>query len=334
MSVPETPVEGCLITFPDENPPQGNPVTFAEDVAPILYKNCVVCHRPNTAAPFSLITYEQAAGKASMIAEVVNEGRMPPWYAHPEVGNFTNARVLTGAEKRTITRWVRSGKQPGNLDDAPDVPTFPDSKWAIGEPDLVLTAKEPFDIPATGYIPYQYLTFDYVFPEDTWVQGIQIMPSNPRVLHHCNMIYMLPGQKYDQSTNFLTGKVPGGGPANLKPGEAMLIPKGSVITMQIHYVTTGKPEQVTMSAGFRYAKTPVKKRIHYLIVNNDTFAIPPGAPMHEVTAEDTLDCDVDHARHVHPHAPARPRHDLPRPSPRRGDARRCWISPTTASIGR
>jgi len=292
VSVPETPVEGCLITFPDESPRADSSVTFAQDVAPILYANCVECHRPNTAAPFSLITYEQAAGKASMMAEVVNEGRMPPWYAHPEVGDFTNERTLTAADKRTITQWAKSGREPADLENLPEVPAFPDEKWAIGEPDLVLTAEEPFDIPATGYIPYQYKTFDYVFPEDTWVEGIEIMPSNPRVLHHCNMIYMLPGEKYDQSTNFLTGKVPGGGPAKLKPGEAMLIPKGSVITLQIHYVTTGRPEQDQISAGFRYAKTPITKRIRYMIINNSTFAIPPGAPMHEVKAEDTLDCDA------------------------------------------
>ncbi|GMV93801.1 MAG: hypothetical protein AMXMBFR82_35790 [Candidatus Hydrogenedentota bacterium] len=292
VSVPTTAVEGCLITFPGDASAKPADVTFAEHVAPILYQNCVECHRPNTAAPFSLITYEQASGKASMIAEVVQEGRMPPWYAHPEVGDFTNERLLTASEKRTIAQWVRGGKQPGDLENLPEVPEFPNEKWAIGEPDLVLSAKEPFDIPATGYIPYQYHTFDYMFPEDTWVEGIEIMPSNPRVLHHCNMIYMLPGQDYDQSTNFLTGKVPGGGPADLKPGEAMLIRKGSVITLQIHYVTTGKPEQDTISAGFRYAKHPIKKRIRYMIINNDALAIPPGAPMHQVTAEDTLDCDA------------------------------------------
>ncbi|MCL4691920.1 MAG: redoxin domain-containing protein [Candidatus Hydrogenedentes bacterium] len=292
VSVPTTPVEGCLITFPGDASAQPADVTFAEHVAPILYQNCVECHRPDTAAPFSLITYEQASGKASMIAEVVQEGRMPPWYAHPEIGDFTNERLLTASEKRTIAQWVRGGKQPGDLENLPEVPEFPNDKWAIGEPDLVLSAKEPFDIPATGYIPYQYHTFDYMFPEDTWVEGIEIMPSNPRVLHHCNMIYMLPGEDYDQSTNFLTGKVPGGGPADLKPGEAMLIQKGSVITLQIHYVTTGKPEQDTISAGFRYAKHPITKRIRYMIVNNDALAIPPGAPMHQVTAEDTLDCDA------------------------------------------
>lgn len=293
VSVPVTPVDGCLITFPeDASAPADANVTFAEHVAPILYQNCVECHRPNTAAPFSLITYEQVSGKASMIAEVVNEGRMPPWFAHPDVGTFANERSLTTAEKRTIQQWVRDGKPAGDLENLPELPAFPEEKWAIGEPDLVLTAKEPFDIPATGYIPYQYVTFEYMFPEDTWVEGIEIMPSNPRVLHHCNMIYMLPGEEYDQSTNFLTGKVPGGGPADLKPGEAMRIKKGSVITLQIHYVTTGKPEQDTISAGFRYAKHPIKKRIRYMIVNNDSLAIPPGAPMHEVTAEDTLDCDA------------------------------------------
>ncbi|MCC6697559.1 MAG: redoxin domain-containing protein [Candidatus Hydrogenedentes bacterium] len=292
VSVAETPVEGCLITFPGDDAPAANPPTFAEDVAPILNRHCVECHRPDTAAPFSLLTFEQASGKARMIEEVVHEGRMPPWYAHPGVGTFTNERRLTSAEKQIISRWVNGGRPPGDLAKSPQPPEFPASQWAIGEPDLILTAKQPFPIPATGYVPYQYVTFDYIFPEDTWVQGIEIMPSNPRVLHHCNMIYMLPGEKYDQSTNFLTGKVPGGGPAMLKAGEGMLIPKGSVATVQIHYVTTGKPEEDTISAGFRYAKTPITKRIRYKIINNDSFAIPPHAPLHKVVAEGTLDRDA------------------------------------------
>ncbi|MBM3289280.1 MAG: redoxin domain-containing protein, partial [Candidatus Hydrogenedentes bacterium] len=99
VEVAETPVEGCEITFPDTPKPSA-PVTFATDVAPILQKNCMPCHHYGEATPFSLATYDQAAAKSEVIAQVVDEGRMPPWYAHPDFGNWENARVLSDADKR------------------------------------------------------------------------------------------------------------------------------------------------------------------------------------------------------------------------------------------
>lgn len=292
--IPAEPTEaaGCVIELADSAESVGAPPTYAKDVAPILNRHCVECHRPNTAAPFSLLHFAQAAPRADAIAEVVSEGRMPPWFAHGDGETFVNKRVLSEEEKRTILAWVHAGAPEGDPAQAPAPPAFPESSWTIGEPDLVLTAERPVTIPATGYLPYQYVTFPYQFPHDTWVQGIEIMPSNPRVLHHCNMIYLLPGQKYDQRTNFLTGRVPGGSPANLKDGLGMLIPKGAQITLQIHYVTTGKEEQDRISAGFRYAKEPIRRRVRYKIIHNDTFAIPPGAAAYRVTAEGTLNDDV------------------------------------------
>src|SRR5262245_13419365 len=55
--------------------------TFTRDVAPILYKNCVVCHRPEEAAPMSLLTYNDARPWAKSIREQVAARRMPPWHA-------------------------------------------------------------------------------------------------------------------------------------------------------------------------------------------------------------------------------------------------------------
>src|SRR5262249_58682672 len=83
VKVKETPVDGCLITQ-TELPAPKTPVTFAEHVAPLLSKHCVECHRPGTAAPFSLITYRQVAARPDTLSEVVREQRMPPWYAAPE----------------------------------------------------------------------------------------------------------------------------------------------------------------------------------------------------------------------------------------------------------
>ena len=76
MAVKETPVDGCLITRPSAKTVAG-PVTYSEHVAPLMQKHCQECHRTNTAAPFSLMTYKQVAAKADAIAEVITDGRMP-----------------------------------------------------------------------------------------------------------------------------------------------------------------------------------------------------------------------------------------------------------------
>ena len=309
----ETPVDGCLITASEARTPKTN-VTFAENIAPILRERCQGCHRPDTSAPFSLITYKQVAAKADAIAEVVAEGRMPPWYASEEAGHFINRRTLSAEERDTLVDWVRAGKPLGDETKLPRTPleTKADGKWLIGKPDLILSAPKD-DLPASGDIPYKYvplpytkgLSMPYVFTEDTWMQGIQILPDNPRTVHHCNMLYMIPGEKA-KKTNFITGTVPGGSPMILENQVGFLIPKGAILILQIHYVSTGKPEKCQINVGFRYARGVVEKRLRHTLMDDNSFAIPPGAPAHPVGSSRVLDCDaVGIALFVHMHVRGR-----------------------------
>src|SRR4051812_11681193 len=55
------------------------PVTFAHDVAPIIFERCAACHRPGEAAPFSLLTYADVRRRAGQIADVTQKRLMPPW---------------------------------------------------------------------------------------------------------------------------------------------------------------------------------------------------------------------------------------------------------------
>lgn len=291
VAVEETAVDGCLITFPDAGPKDPD-LTWARDVAPLINKHCVECHRPGTAAPFVLTSYEKVASKAETIAEVVEQQRMPPWFAHPGFGKFMNSRGLTAKERAVIVRWARGGKAAGDPAQAPKPPEFPAEKWSIGEPDLIITAAQEEKLPASGYLPYRYVILPWLFPHDTWVQGIEIMPSNSRVVHHANLFFASLTQKFDRENNFLTGKVPGGIAVNLDSGIAMMISRGSVLVLQIHYVTTGKEETDRISVGLRFAREPVQKRVRYKIIDNSSFRISPGASAHPVTAQRELECDA------------------------------------------
>ncbi len=291
VAVKETPVDGCLITKPAARKPEGA-VTFAEHIAPLLRKHCQECHRPGTTAPFALLTYKQVAAKADTIAEVIRDERMPPWFAAPEHGTFVNKRGLSAAEKDQFAHWVAAGKPPGDEAKLPrPLPiTKQTSPWLIGEPDKIIQAPE-HELPESGDIPYKYVVLPYVFLHDTWVRGVQIQPDNPRALHHCNMAYIALGKKWDMN-NFITGTVPGGAPMLLTDGLSYLLPRGSSLVLQIHYVATGKPEKCRISVGLKYAAGTIDKQIKFTLLEDKRFAIPPLAPAHQTRASHTLTHDA------------------------------------------
>src|SRR5208282_1875177 len=88
--------------------------TFDKDIAPIVFKNCAVCHRPGEVAPFSLLTYHDVSKRATQIARVIGERIMPPWKAEAGFGEFANDRHLTAQQIAAIQQWAGSGAPEGN----------------------------------------------------------------------------------------------------------------------------------------------------------------------------------------------------------------------------
>jgi thiol-disulfide isomerase/thioredoxin len=287
VAVAETEVDGCPITFSVARQPRE--VTFAEHVAPVLQKHCWQCHQEGGSAPFSLTGYAQASKRAAAVAEVVADGRMPPWFASHEFGPFVNRRGLSDEERTILVDWARSGAAQGDAKKIAPPPPPPKSKWLIGEPDLVLQTSI-YDLPAAGDIPYKYAILSHTFDQDTWVQGVQILADNPPVMHHCNLFY-ISGQSFKEE-NFITGNVPGGDVTALDDGVGFLIPKGSRLGLQIHFVSTGKAEKCRVSVGLRYPRSPVQKQLRHMQITDNGFAIPPGATAHKVSAERLIDRDI------------------------------------------
>ena len=119
------------------------PPTFADDIAPIVYANCTVCHRPGQAAPFSLLSYDDVRKHGKTIVDVTARRYMPPWHASRADGfpEFRDERRLTDKQIATITEWVDADMPSGDLRKAPRPPIFP-SGWALGVPDMELNAAE------------------------------------------------------------------------------------------------------------------------------------------------------------------------------------------------
>ena len=290
VRVAETPVEGCVITRPP--PPRPNQATFTRDILPLLQRSCQDCHRDGGAGPFPLLDHDDVAGQAEMIAEVVTQGRMPPWYGAGDAHHFTNHRGLGADERNLLLGWIAAGTPKGDPADAPPPREFSKSEWRIETPDLVLEAPGTVRLPASGFVPYQHYVLPHVFLRDTWVEQIEILPANRRVLHHANLLRFRLGDKPSQD-GFVTGQVPGGDAMILDKGTAVKVPAGSLLAIQAHYVTTGKPETDRLRVGLRFPRTNVQRQLQVMIATRTRFEIPPGAPAHRVQATRMFDADAD-----------------------------------------
>jgi len=297
--------------------------TFTKDVAPILQKKCQTCHRAGEAAPFPLLTYEQVRPWASSIKLVVQQKIMPPWFADPGYGHFSNDRALTAKEISTLVAWANAGAPEGDPKDAPAPASFVEG-WGIPKPDKIFELPRAFAVPASGMVEYQYVIFPTGFTEDKWVQMAEARPTERSVVHHIIAYVREPGSNYfkgqktgvffeapppksDEKTDrsalpsdFLVGYAPGQPAEILSPGQAKLIKAGSDIVLEVHYTPTGKATTDRTRVGMVFAKEPPKERVLTLSASNGTFKIPPGDPNHRVNASFEVLRDVKLAS-LHPH---------------------------------
>ena len=307
----------------------GETPTFSKDVAPILFKNCVSCHRPGEMAPMSLLTYAQARPFARSIREKVELGTMPPWHAEAPAGTFLNERQLTSTEKGILVRWASNGAPEGDPKDMPPVPSFP-TGWTIGTPDAIFTMAKPYDVPASGEIAYQFVQIPTNFTEDKWAQAIEIRPGVRSVVHHVLVFASEPGgtprqqpfvqrpgggngrgaaqvapalaaalrgRAQNAATNrgpLIATTAPGTNAQLFQPGKAMRIKAGSILTLQIHYTATGKAEKDSTSVGFIFAKEPPQQEVRSSAFVNAQLTIPAGATNHRVDSV----IDFNHDAHI------------------------------------
>ena len=270
-------------------------VTFTKDVAPILYKSCVECHRPTMFAPMSLLTYDEARPYARSIKQRVVARVMPPWGADPAHGTFKNDPRLSQAEIDTIAAWVDGGAVKGADADLPKAPQFADG-WTIGKPDAVFMMEEDFQIPATGVIPYQYLRVPMQVTEDKWIQAIEIRPSANAQVHHVLAYTQPAGQPINQGgalgpTN-IGGVTPNKPGIIFEPGVARLLRGNSDLIMQMHYTTNGKPATDRTRIGVIYAKQPPTKLQAGGMVLQPRFVIPAYDGNAEVKGTTKLERDT------------------------------------------
>jgi peroxiredoxin len=279
VGTPETKTVGCIIGRAERSKKGVATITYSEHVASILQQRCVECHRPGEIAPFPLMTYEDARPWAEMMAEVVRERRMPPWFANPEFGHFSNSAQLPEAERNTLLAWVEQGCVEGDPAKTPPPPTFT-SEWGIGEPDLVLKmADKPYTVAATGSIAYQHYTVDPGFTKDMWMTASESRPGNRSVVHHILVFSIPPGSSLQEQFvkgHLIAAFAPGVPPHPLPPGQATLLHKGSKIVMQVHYTANGRVEEDMSSLGLKFCRAEdVKQKVDCGMAINVMLSIKP-----------------------------------------------------------
>jgi predicted CXXCH cytochrome family protein len=295
----EVAAAGCLIRRPRQS--RGRGITFSEHVAPILQRHCQSCHRPHRTAPFSLLTFADASANSARIDDAVHEGRMPPSFNDPRYGKFVNHQRLSRKEKEILRGWVSAGAPEGDPSRLPPPIVWPRGVWGIDKPDLVIAMKDEFRVSASGYIDYHYADLDYEFRHDTWVNQIEVLPGNRRVVHHANLYVRLP-KRLGGGETLVTGFVPGGDVTRYGKNAGILIPAGSSMRLQIHYTTVGSEQVDRTRVGFVWAKDTIRRRVRCLQLINNRFEIPPMDPFYEVRKEATLKkAAIGEALFVHMH---------------------------------
>ena len=234
-----------LMAVLEAQPAFGQEVTWATDVAPIIYETCVECHQPEGIGPMSLLDYETARRYATRIKTQVETRQMPPWHIDKEVGiqGFKNDISLSDEEIQTVVQWADAGAPQGDMSLAPPVPVMTSgAEWRLaaqfGPPDLIIRSN-PYDVPASGldnWWPHEVQVEGLDSPR--WVMANETKPSYPlgkRVVHHANSSLVTEDGRSGFS-NYGVGK-----PFDIFPeNTGRLIEPGNTLSFNIHYYPNGQ----------------------------------------------------------------------------------------------
>lgn len=295
--------------------------TFYRDILPILQQHCQSCHRPGEIGPFPLVTYEDTRNSAALIAAVIASRSMPPWFADPRFGHFSNDPSLTLKQIATICAWAKAGgpagnPPAGNPEDAPPAPHWTDG-WNIPEPDAVFEMSKPIELPARGQVEYTYEIVPTNFAEGKWVQMSEVRPSSRANVHHAVVYVRPPGSNWLQhapigvpftaddmtdeqdrhdthttKADIVLVYAPGSLPDRWPDSMAKFLPAGSDLVFQMHYTTNGHVAVDQSKIGLVFAKHPPAKRVLTLQLTNSSFVIPPGVDDFRVEVHGTMPNDA------------------------------------------
>ena len=295
----------------------GVTVTFTREVAPILFANCVTCHRPNGPAPFSLLNYDEARRRATQIAKVTADRVMPPWKPEPGLERFVGERRLSDNDIARLKTWAETGATEGNPAQLPPAPIFA-STWQLGPPDLVIALPQ-YTLRADGLDVFRNFVVRVPFSGMRYVRGFEFRAGSTAI-HHANIRIdptpasrrledadLEPGYEglilhsADYPDGFFLGWTPGQFAPFLPRGMAWRLNGGSDFVVQLHMRPTGKPEQLQPQLGLFFTNEAPTSAPAMLRLGRQNIDIPAGASNYRSNDSYTLPVDVQ-AQAVQPHS--------------------------------
>ena len=298
--------------------PPPAPPTFNKDVAPIVFANCVTCHRPGQVAPFSLLTYADVVKHAETIVKETRARRMPPWL--PDHGEFPiiGERRLRDDQVDAIARWVRAGTPEGAAADLPQAPSWPDG-WQFGRPDLVLTPARPYSLAPSQEDVYRNLVIHTGLTTDVFVRAVEFRTGGAPIHHAVIRVDRTAASRsrdgqdgrpgfegmavegvQDPEGQFI-GWSPGRGPIVSPEGIPWRLQRGSDLVVELHLVPSKKPLVIQPTIALFFTDTPPARIPLTVRMANKTIDIPAGQRDYIVTDTYELPVPVD-LMSVYPHA--------------------------------
>jgi len=279
--VTEAKVKGTKIDFPDrKKTAEFKKISYANDVAPILARNCVACHTTGGIAPFAMDRYETVKGFAPMIRESLRTKRMPPYHADPHYGSFKGDMNLAPEEILTVVNWVEAGAPRGSGEDPLARVKVEVPEWPLGEPDLVLDLPS-FDVPASGIVDYIDLKVKNPLSEGKYIQAMTYRPGAVETVHHIIGTWRADGAAPGEMRSANTGGYGPGSESKRYPQDTgAYVPPGGTYNFQMHYTTTGKAATDITKVGLYFTKSPPKNILRQLGVMDYSIEIPAGEGRH------------------------------------------------------
>ncbi|MBL8813022.1 MAG: redoxin domain-containing protein [Planctomycetaceae bacterium] len=315
IATSQTDPVGCI--FPTKKSATGTAVTYNRDIAPLINRRCLNCHRPGQVAPIMLTDYREAVAHADMLVEVTQRRIMPPWIPGSETSHrFVGERRLSDRELELLRTWAGNGCPEGDPADLPPAPEFAEG-WQLGVPDMVVRMPDRFTVPADGPDILQNFVIPLELTEDRMVAAVEFHPGNRRVVHHA--VLFLDDKQQARALDAKTPE-PGyanfGGPGFLPSGAlggwsvgntARRLPdnmgrylkRGSDLVVQVHYHPSGKEEADQSELGIYFVDKPVSelltqpgKLVGSIWMANYEMDIAPGDSGYRRSTEYTLPRDV------------------------------------------
>src|SRR5437660_497133 len=165
-----------------------NAVTYHQNIAPIIWQNCAVCHHPGESAPFALLTYDDVKKHATQIAKVTQSRYMPPWLPEHGIGEFADERRLSDEQIQLIGRWVKEGAAEGKPSNAPITRPWKEG-WQLGQPDMIAQMPQPYTLPAEGKDVYRNFVVPLSLDSSRWVRAVELHAGNRQVVHHSFIMF-------------------------------------------------------------------------------------------------------------------------------------------------